>query len=212
MDEPADKSALDSIWRKAAEAAEIGDCAGVLFLLRSLAEKGAWQALARIGELYEAGGGNLEKNLTEAVKWYQKSIFECDDPVAHLGLGRIYFSGGDSISQNIEQAIFHFQKAYLNRMPQAGIYLGIAFYFGIGVERDPKEAREYFRMAADNDYFLAYAYLSRIEFTTGHFIRGAKLACKSWWIMARLIANDPDDPRLLGIERRNALRFPRASR
>lgn len=193
-------SAFKPLWEKANAAAEKGDNLGVVFLLESLADKGVWRALARIGELYEAGGGNLEKNLSNAVKWYRKSVFECDDPVAHLGLGRIYYEGVAGVQQDSSKALFHFQKAYINEMPQAGIYLGIIYYFGVGIEKDKLKAREYFKFAAENDYFLAYAYLARIEFSSGHTFSGIRLTLKSWMLMVRLTKVNPEDPRLLGVK------------
>jgi TPR repeat protein len=201
MDSSSSNSSLDPLWEKAEAAAEKGDNVGVIYLLKSLAEKGVWQALARIGELYETGGGNLERNLDEAVKWYRKSVFECDDPVAHLGLGRIYFEATADVEQDHEKAVHHFQKAYINRLPPAGIYLGIMFYFGIGTGKDKKKAREYFQFAADHEYFLAYGYLARMEFASGRVIRAIKLALKGWILMARLTKADPSDPRLLGVKR-----------
>jgi TPR repeat protein len=194
-------SVLDTLWEKAAAAAEENDNQGVIFLLKSLADKGVWQALARIGELYETGGGNLEKNLDEAVKWYRKSVFDCDDPIAHLGLGRIYYDGAAGVVEDRSKAMYHFQKAYINKLPQAGIYLGIMAYFGIATEKDKNKAREYFQLAADNGYFLAYAYLARIEFASGYLYSAIKLALKSWKLMAQLTKADPHDPRLFGVKR-----------
>jgi TPR repeat protein len=197
-----DDYTLDRLWQKAVTAAEEGDNLGVIFLLKSLADKGVWQALARIGELYEAGGGNLEKNLDEAAKWYRKAIFECDDPVAHLGLGRLYYDNALNFEQDRSKAWHHFQKAYINKLPQAGIYLGIMAYFAATTEEDKNKAQEYFKLAADADYFLAYSYLARIEFARGHIFKGMKLAIKSWLLMIRIAKEDPHDPRLLGIERK----------
>src|SRR4051812_19213256 len=140
MDSLSGNSSLNPLWEKAEAAAEKGDNVGVIYLLKSLAEKGVWQTLARIGELYETGGGNLERNLDEAVKWYRRSVFECDDPVAHLGLGRIYFEAAAGVEQDYEKAVHHFQKAYINKLPSAGIYLGIMFYFGMGTHKDKAKA------------------------------------------------------------------------
>jgi TPR repeat protein len=84
---------LDAGWEQADRAANAGDIAGVLFLLRSLVDKGVWAACARIGEIYERGGKGVPRDMEQAIRWYREAVFEADDPVAHLGLGRAYLYG-----------------------------------------------------------------------------------------------------------------------
>lgn len=190
-------NALDPLWQKADEAAQKGDFAGVLFILKTLADKGVWQAYARIGEIYEAGGGNIVKDAEQALKWYRRAVFEGDDAVAHLGLGRAYYFGV-GVERDVSQALDHLRRAFSAGLPQAGIYLGIAYYSGVGVDRDISKARTHFEFAASQDYFIAYFYLARIAFSQYKFLHGLVLCVKGWLLGARITKQDPGDPRLLG--------------
>lgn len=191
---------LDPLWGKAEEAAKRGDVAGVLFLWKALADKGVWQAYARIGELYERGADGVDKNLDQALSWYRKAVFEGDDPVAHVGLGRAYYSG-TGVELDYVSALRHFEKAFAGGLPEAGIYLGIMYYGGIGTQRDVRRAEKYFEFAAGSEYFFAYFKLARIAFDEGRYLRGVRLWVTGWLLGLRLSKEDPHDPRLLGIEK-----------
>lgn len=191
---------LGSLWVKADEAAKSGDYQGLLFALKRLADEGVWQAYARIGEVYEAGGGGVEADIAEALKWYRKAVFEGDDPVAHLGLGRAHYNG-EFADRDFVRAFSHFQKAFAAKNPEAAIYLGIMYYFGVGVTRDIARAVEYFEFAASAGYFLAYGYLARIALAEGRMFRSAVFLIKGWLLMVRVSMKDPNDRKLLGIER-----------
>lgn len=191
---------IEALWQEADEAAKKGNILKVLSVLILLAGKGIWQAYARIGEIYEAGSVGVERDIPHALSWYRRAVFEGDDPVAHVGLGRAYYDGA-GVERDFSKARYHFQKAFLAKKPEAGIYLGIMHYFGVGAPRDPNKAREYFEFAASSEYFVAYGYLARIEFSRGSPLKAAKLALKGWQLMARITRQDSHDPRLLGIER-----------
>jgi hypothetical protein len=199
IDKPSDYR-LDPLWEKAVAAAEKGDNTGVVFLLRSLGNKGVWQAWAAMGELYESGGGNLEKSLNEAVKWYQMAIYECDDPIAHLGMGRAYYNGTGGVQQDFIKAFFHFQKAYLARMPESGIYMGLMTNHGIATEKNIAKAKEYFEFSAAHDFCIAYIHLARIEFNAGHIFNAIKCFIKANSLLKKLKKVDPNDRRLMGVE------------
>ena len=191
----------DPLWEEALTAAHQGNNKRVIVLLESLWDSGALQVAARIGELYEAGGGDLEKNALKAEEWYQKAIEKTDDSLAHLGLGRIYYDGTTEILQNRQRSAHHFLKAYSGNLPQAGLYLGIMAYFGVALEKDTEKAKEYFQSAAKDGFVLAFAYLARIEFLSGNLFKALKLAFASWKLMIRLLKADPQDPKLLGIKK-----------
>jgi TPR repeat protein len=190
---------LEPLWQKVDEAAQRGDFSGVLFVLKTLADKGVWQAYGRIGEIYETGGGNVVKDPEQALKWYRRAVFEGDDPVGHLGLGRAYYDG-TNVERDFSLALTHFKKAFAAGLPPAGIYLGIMYYSGIGVDRDIFQAREYFEFAVSHDYFIAYFYLARIAFSQHKYFHGLTLCVKGWLLGARVTKQDPGDPRLLGAE------------
>jgi len=191
--------ALEPLWQKVDEAAQIGDFVGVLFVLKTLADKGVWQAYARIGEIYETGGGNVVKDPEQALKWYRRAVYEGDDPIAHLGLGRAYYDGAN-VKRDFSQALTHFKKAFAAGLPQAGIYLGIMYYSGVAVDRDISKAKEYFEFAVSHEYFIAHFYLARIAFSKYKYVKGLVLCVKGWLLGARITKQDPGDPRLLGVE------------
>ena len=190
--------AIDSLWEQSVIAAQAGNTVQVLAILQSLAEKGVWQALARIGELYEIGGGNLEKDPDKAIQWYRRSIFECDDPVAHLGLGRFYYNG-TSVDRDFGKSYMHFQKASLSHLPEANLYIGIMMYSGTGTKKDIEKATKYFTMAAASDFCIAFLYLARIHFRTGHLIKAIACLFKARAVATRLGQVDPNDRRLMGM-------------
>jgi len=189
---------LDPLWRKANEAAERGDMPGVLFVWKALAEKGVWQAYARIGEVYERGAKDIEKDASQALAWYRKAVFEGDDPVAHIGLGRAYYNGS-GVEQDFDAAYKHFQVAHNYKLPEAGVYLGLMYYRGVIVQRDVRKAEELFKIAASADFPGAYAYLARIAFFEGSLLTAVRLFLKGVVLGVRIAKKDPNDPRLLGI-------------
>jgi hypothetical protein len=189
---------LDPLWRKAIEAAAQGDMPGVLFVWKSLAEKGVWQAYARIGEVYERGADGIEKDPSQAVSWYRKAVFEGDDPVAHIGLGRAYYNGS-GVERDYEAAFKHFQSAHNYKLPESGIHLGLMYYRGVIVQRDVSKAKELFGMAASADYPGAYACLARIAFFEGKLLAAMSLFLKAVVLGVKIAKQDPSDPRLLGI-------------
>lgn len=192
----AEKDPLTPLWEKAHEAASKGDMAGVLFLWKALAEKGVWQLLARIGEAYERGGSGVERNVEQALFWYRRAVYECDDPIGHLGLGRAYYTGA-GLQQDFGEALNHFRKAHSLGLPEAAICLGLMFLRGHGVVRDLDQAESYFRSAADRSYFVAFYLLASIAFRRGNLIKAIKLFIQGWSLARRILKTEPSDSRLL---------------
>jgi len=193
---PEPEDPLAPLWKKAYEAERNGDMPGILFIWKALAERGVWQLLARIGELYERGATGVEPNVEQAIYWYRKAVFECDDPIGHLGLGRAYYTG-IGLQQNFQEAQSHFKKAHTLGLPDAAVYLGLMFSRGHGVVRDLGQAETYFRFAADQSYFVAFYLLANIAFKRGNLIRAARLFLRGWSLARRILRTEPSDSRLL---------------
>lgn len=189
----------DSLWDKCTQSIAAGNGLEAVLILKELASKGFWPALAQLGVCYEGGCGNLKKNITEANRWYRKSIFECDDPFAHIGIGRSYYNGHGGIQQNFKNAFFHFMKAYKKNMPESGIYLGIMTYHGLATVADTKKAREYFLYSAEQGYFIGYIHIARLDFFSGHIINAIKSLVKAKSLYLDLKKQNKNDPRLLGM-------------
>jgi TPR repeat protein len=191
---------LDALTAQAELAIIEGNIRRLIFLYQRMEQLGVWQASARIGELYETGFGNgahtFEKNLDEAVKWYRKSVFESDDPVAHLGLGRIYYEGSATVKKDISKAQTHLRKAYENDLPQAGIYLGAMSMFGVGVEKNLADAERFFSTAAAAGFPLAYRYLANMAASSGRLIRTIEMLSKELILSVKLRIQDRNHPNL----------------
>ena len=206
---PTPEEPLAPLWKKAQEAEVRGDMPGILFIWKALAERGVWQLLARIGELYERGATGIEPSVDQAIHWYRRAVYECDDPIGHLGLGRAYYTG-NGLEQNFEVALSHFRKAHALGLPDAAVYLGLMFLRGHGVARDLGQAEAYFKSAADKSYFVAYYLLAHIAFKRGNLVKAAKLFTRGWSLARRILKTEPSDSRLLlGINwSKNPLRGP----
>ena len=161
---------LNPLWEKATEAAKNNDWPGVLFVWKSLADKGIWQICARIGEIYERGADGVEQNFSEAIRWYNKGVFVGDDPLAHLGIGRAYCNG-TGVDRDHAKALSHFKRAAEYGRPEANLYLGNMYFEGVEVKRDRSRAEEYYRVAARAGYPIAYGYLARLALGRGRLFK-----------------------------------------
>lgn len=133
------------------------------------AEIGFIESMSEIAEMYRDGVG-VEKNLDEAIKWYEKAVDKGDSSAA-IALGEIY-----SKNEDIEKEIFYLSKAvdkndietikrlveiYENRNEfekvfeccQRGANLGNrhlmekfadCYFFGRGVQQDDLKALEWY--------------------------------------------------------------------
>lgn len=191
---------LDAVWKQADRAADAGDIAGVLFLLRSLADKGVWAACARIGEIYERGGRGVLRDMDQAVRWYRKAVFEADDPVAHIGLGRAHLYG-DGVELDYAKALEHLRKAHLAGLAEAAVYLGIMHLDGCSVSADLDQAERLLKEAATNDFVLAFQLLARIEWSRRRYLKALAWTWRGFVASLRVSKRDPSDRRLLGIQR-----------
>jgi TPR repeat protein len=191
---------LDPLWNKAQEAAERGDMAGCLFVMKALAQKGVWQIYSRIGELYERGGPGVPKDIDEAVNWYRKAVFEGDDAIGHVGLGRAYYSGL-GIPRDPALALKHLERAVSLGRADAGIYLGLMYSQPFGVARDLDRAEKYLRLAIDHEYPYAHLVLARVAFSRWRVVEGLRLWLRGFRLATKIGEKDPGDPRLLGIDR-----------
>ena len=189
-----DTESVERLWTLAKETANAGDFPGVLFLLKSLAEKGQWTACVRIGELYETGAEGITQDPAQAVKWYRKALFEIDDPLAHLGIGRALFNG-QGVDQNKPLAKSHFEKAFARGEAESGIYLGI-IYLNI---RDYEAAKLYFTFAAKAGYCFAHIGLMKIAFKRYDFVNALRHMKNTIAETIKIFRVDPTDRRLIGI-------------
>ncbi len=126
---------------------------------------------------------------------------ECNDPIGHIGLGRAYYDGSGGLQQNFNKALVHFEKAYAAHLPESGIYMGLMTYKGLATKKDIMKAKEYFEFSSAHEFCLAYIYLARINFSSGHIFKAVKLLSKGVRLINSIKKVDRSDRRLIGIER-----------
>lgn len=187
---------LELLWRKVDIAVANADHQKVVQLLKRLVKMGVWQAAARVGEIYELGATDVDVNLNEAVTWYRRAVFECDDPIAHLGLGRIYFEGGLTIEKDIAKTREHLIKAYERNIPEAGIFLGLMCIAGLGYERNVVDAERFFLVAARAGFPVAYHYLADLARSSGRIRLTIGMLVKGFFLEIRLKIQDRNHPNL----------------
>ena len=114
--------------------------------LKKAAEQGDAQAQCNLGICYDLGKG-VEKNPTEAVKWYRKAA-EQGIAEAQFFLGACY-DLGNGVEKNLSEAVKWYRKAAEQGNAPAQYNLGICYDFGKGVEKNPTEAVKWYRKAAE---------------------------------------------------------------
>jgi TPR repeat protein len=129
---------------------------------RQAAEHGSGPAQNNLGILLGNGNG-LRKNVEEALSWLRRA-FRGGDPCAGQNIAITHRENGD-----LKAAVKWFRKAAEAGDGDALIQLGIHYYWGKGVRRNPRAAVQCFRVATkaknisesgrdDAFFFLAIAY------------------------------------------------------
>ena len=124
--------------------------------LKKAAEQGDAQAQYNLGNCYAFGKG-VEKNLSEAVKWWRKAA-EQGDAQAQFNLG-VCYANGDGVEKNPTEAVKWYRKAAEQGFAQAQFNLGVCYANGDGVEKNLSEAVKWYRKAAEQGYAQAQCYL-----------------------------------------------------
>ena len=98
-----------------------------------------------LGRSYEYGKG-VEKNITQAIEWYQKSA-ESGDVRAQKLLGMMYRDGW-KVPQNSAQAVKWLEMAANQNDKDAQVLLGMMYAEGQGVKANRERAIGWFKKAA----------------------------------------------------------------
>ena len=130
-------------------------CAAAIFLsgfvlppgdnLKNAAEKGVVEAQYNLGVCYEFGKG-VEKDLSEAVKWYRKAA-EQGDAMAQYNLGILYFEGS-GVDKNLPEAAKWFRKSAEQGDANAQYNYGVCLQNGYGVDKDKAKAYAWYTLSA----------------------------------------------------------------
>lgn len=97
-----------------------------------------------------AFGRGVEKNLTEAVKWYRLAAEQGYAP-AQFELADFYYDG-KGVEKDLAEAVKWFRKAAEQGHEVAQYNLGILYKYGYGVEKELTKAVKWIRKAAEQGY------------------------------------------------------------
>jgi TPR repeat protein len=109
----------------------------------------------QFGRDYYNGWNDVEKDLTEAVKFFQISAERGHDGApfyddAQFQLG-VCYENGEGVPKDDAEAVKWFRKAAEQGDASAQSSLGICYFKGRGVEKDEVEAVKWFRKAAEKE-------------------------------------------------------------
>lgn len=189
------KNSLDRRWSMAIDALRKGDKAGSLHIFKSLAKEGEPAAYREIANIYEFGGGGVEKNIQKAIQWYEKSVDEVNDGYGCIGLARVYFYGKEG-EPNYSKALEYLSLIENNNLPLADLMLGRMYRLGKGTDSDYDKAKIYYRKSAASGNLFAIKELGKLEMESGQFIYGIYLWMKALAMTIIIGAKDIYDHRL----------------
>ncbi len=86
------------------------------------------------------------RDIPQAIRWYTAAA-EQGNPAAQFTLGEYYGKGNDHIVQNFQQAFYWHQLAAASYYPRSLHRMGYHYMWGLGVNRDWKEAVLFFKKA-----------------------------------------------------------------
>ena len=128
-------------------AAQKGDYAAALTLLRPIAEQGDPDAEYTLGDMYDRGNG-VPQDYKEAVKWYmpaaEKGVAAAQD---RLGF---FYSFGKGVPRDYAEAAKWDRRAAEQGVATAQTRLGTLYANGWGLPKDPVSAEFWFILAAAN--------------------------------------------------------------
>ena len=109
------------------------------------AYRGDAAAQLSIGRAYLRGDDVVTKDTAEAMKWMTRSIENGSDEALRLMV--VIHQTGDQVPKNEKEAFKWMQFAVAEKREWADEFIGWAYYKGLGVERDCREAQKYYLRA-----------------------------------------------------------------
>ncbi len=122
-----------------------GDHSAAFNKFQAAANEGNVAAEGWVASMYARGLG-VQKNNSEAIKWWRKAA-EDGDAKSQSIMGTLY-QDGSGVQKDQVEAVKWFRKAANQDYASAQTALGIAYAFGEGVAKDDEEAVNWFRKAA----------------------------------------------------------------
>jgi hypothetical protein len=121
--------------------------------IHKAAELGSPRAQAAIGSAYELGNDLVEKDLTEALRWYRLAAAQ-GEPNAQDGLGWMYVNG-QGVAKDHAAGMKWFRLAAEQNLPAAQYHLFLGYTDGVWVAKDEAEALRWLEKAVDQGYARA---------------------------------------------------------
>jgi TPR repeat protein len=116
------------------------------------ADMGLHYSLCHLGALYISGQG-VAKDTSKGLALCQQSAEQGSVP-AMLRLGDLYLN--NDVLKNYESALHWFSSAASYRSVEGQFYLGVMLRDGLGIDKNPTVAREWFEEAASKGHVPAY--------------------------------------------------------
>ena len=189
-------SAWAADYQKGREAYMRGDYGSTLQEWGPLGDEGHPQALVGLGLMHEYGRG-VEKNLTEAVRWYRLAA-EQGFARGQKNLGTMY-EFGRGVEQNHKEAVRWYRLAAEQGYAQGQTSLGVMYENGTGVDQSSREAVRWFQLAAEQDHARAQTYLG-MSYESGEGVDQSLTKAIKWYRLAAKQGNESAIDRLKEID------------
>jgi TPR repeat protein len=186
----------DLIHQNAIKAYADGEYSNALKLAISLIDDNYKHAYTLAGMIYEKGGGDVIRNIDNALFYYNKAIEEIGAVEAYLALGRMYYFG-KGVTRDFDKAFDYYSTVDKDiDNPVAWIMLGQMYQNGYGTKKNINKAKDYYIRAAKRGYIFGLTFLGLLEQECGRPIKGWYYRLKAGWLAYLIALNDPHDSRL----------------
>ena len=117
------------------------------------------RACIAVGDYFESGGNGIRRNFQAAINWDMKAA-EQNSVEAQNRLAYLYLKleGGEPSDKDYQNAFYWLKMAAEQGDASAQYNVGIFYYYGHGVDRNPEEAIKWIGMAADQGSEAAHAF------------------------------------------------------
>lgn len=129
-----------------------------------LYQHGKYNAAGLIGAAYYEGDGR-EKSSDVAIEWLNKGISQGDP-------GCKYYLGAIQFSENLENSLKLLEESCADEFMHACTYLGVAYFKGEGVQKDPQTAVNYLDKSIKKEDGAAHYF--KAEMILAYAIEGTK--------------------------------------
>lgn len=132
-------------------------------LYTEASEKNDALALYNLGMMYYLGE-YVKQDENHGLELIFKSA-KLSNHYAQIQLGKFYLSGTEILEKDYKKALTWFYEAAKQDDASAQYYLGICFFYGYGVQSDPKKAAFWLDLASQKGYVHAKTFMQRNNLT-----------------------------------------------